>query len=417
MLARTLHDHAIDDALAEWVAGRRLVGVMGGHAAARATSRRTPTRRGFGHAVGGRLTVATGGGPGAMEAANLGAYLSGRPADVARRRAPPAGEGAGVPPLDRRLAGAGAAPYARGTRTGRSRSASRPGTTATSRRTSFATTIAKYFRNALREAILRADLRRRDRLPAGRRRHRPGGLPGRLRELLRRRVVGRADGAGRCGVLDRDGAGVAAAAVARPRPADGEARAPRRLGRGGRGDRRGGRGSEERVDDRCAGGGRDRGGDGDRSVRRGRRSRRRSCSRREGRDRSAPAWPFRTVEVAATTRRCCGRAVVVACGPARGRRRSAADVQRRSTQSVSRGGRMRLGRRDSAELVGRRRAGGSAAWPRRRRTRRTLRSTARRPPLSQLGQVLRGRDRADAVADLDMAMLLAHQRGPARAPG
>ena len=40
-------------------------------------------------------------------------------------------------------------------------------------------------------------LRRRDRVPPRRRRHRPGGLPGRLRELLRRRVLGRADGAGR----------------------------------------------------------------------------------------------------------------------------------------------------------------------------------------------------------------------------
>ena len=35
MLARTLHDHAIDDALAAWVSDRRLVGVMGGHAVSR----------------------------------------------------------------------------------------------------------------------------------------------------------------------------------------------------------------------------------------------------------------------------------------------------------------------------------------------------------------------------------------------
>ncbi len=37
MLAQALHDLAVDDALAEWVSGRRLVGVMGGHALARGT--------------------------------------------------------------------------------------------------------------------------------------------------------------------------------------------------------------------------------------------------------------------------------------------------------------------------------------------------------------------------------------------
>jgi predicted Rossmann-fold nucleotide-binding protein len=80
-LASALHDHAIGDALEElhghedW-AGRKMVGVMGGHAAQRG---RTDYAQA---AMLGRLlardghAVATGGGPGAMEAANLGAYLS-----------------------------------------------------------------------------------------------------------------------------------------------------------------------------------------------------------------------------------------------------------------------------------------------------------------------------------------------------
>lgn len=75
-LARTLHDHAVDDALTEFVDDRRMVGIMGGHAHQRGSADYVAAAR-LGRALAREgLTVATGGGPGAMEAANLGAYLA-----------------------------------------------------------------------------------------------------------------------------------------------------------------------------------------------------------------------------------------------------------------------------------------------------------------------------------------------------
>lgn len=74
-LAMALHDNAIDDALAEQAASARVVGVMGGHDLERGRAEYAAAARlGAGLAASG-LTVATGGGPGAMEAANLGASL------------------------------------------------------------------------------------------------------------------------------------------------------------------------------------------------------------------------------------------------------------------------------------------------------------------------------------------------------
>jgi predicted Rossmann-fold nucleotide-binding protein len=80
-LAMALHDHAIDVALASWVADRTIVGVMGGHAHLRGSRDYADAAR-LGHALGQRHTVATGGGPGAMEAANLGAWAAGTPLEA-----------------------------------------------------------------------------------------------------------------------------------------------------------------------------------------------------------------------------------------------------------------------------------------------------------------------------------------------
>ncbi|TIC80866.1 Rossmann fold nucleotide-binding protein [Nocardioides sp. GY 10127] len=164
-LARALHDHAIDLALGRWREGRSLVGVMGGHQATRTDEQYAAAARlGLllateGADEGHPLSVTTGGGPGAMEAANLGARLSG------------GGRAAGEDALAAALGRLAVVPtyrpsidaWAMAARDVLAEAPPAPDAGTLGIPTwhygheppnLFATAIAKYFRNATREAIL-----------------------------------------------------------------------------------------------------------------------------------------------------------------------------------------------------------------------------------------------------------------------
>ncbi len=86
-LAQRVHDLAIDDALGDLVGDspearleRRIVGIMGGHGVKRGSADYENAAR-VGWLLGKDHLVVTGGGPGIMEAGNLGAYMSGHGED------------------------------------------------------------------------------------------------------------------------------------------------------------------------------------------------------------------------------------------------------------------------------------------------------------------------------------------------
>jgi predicted Rossmann-fold nucleotide-binding protein len=156
-LGTTLHDHSITDALDDLTSHlepHNIVGVMGGHTIARTDDAyRAAVELGASLTAAGR-TVFTGGGPGAMEAANLGAYLSPWPDSLDDALAIMKPAPSYRPSLDA-WAQSAFRVRARWPITDAGRSLSIPTWFYGHEPTNvFATEIAKYFSNALREDTL-----------------------------------------------------------------------------------------------------------------------------------------------------------------------------------------------------------------------------------------------------------------------
>ena len=83
--ARAMHDHSISDALHDLLShynDRQVVSVMGGHALLRTDTVYRKVVLIAKHLTSAGCIIVTGGGPGAMEAAHLGAWLAGYPDEV-----------------------------------------------------------------------------------------------------------------------------------------------------------------------------------------------------------------------------------------------------------------------------------------------------------------------------------------------
>ena len=77
-LYRRLHDHSITDALYDAINGREVVAVMGGHGMQRADAYYTKIAKLSRQLTQDGFLMVSGGGPGAMEATHLGAYFATR---------------------------------------------------------------------------------------------------------------------------------------------------------------------------------------------------------------------------------------------------------------------------------------------------------------------------------------------------
>ena len=194
-LAMAIHDDAITDAFDEVLDAlpdpRRVVGVMGGHALERgSTGYREAALLGHDLAEHG-LVVLTGGGPGAMEATNLGASCPAADlldpaiaqlANVPSFRPSMQQWAVGAIELRRQLL-----PEWPGLRPGGNRSLAVPTWFYGHEPPNvFNTGIAKFFSNPLREDLLLGRAQARRRRPARRGRHGAGALPAGEPALLRR---------------------------------------------------------------------------------------------------------------------------------------------------------------------------------------------------------------------------------------